>query len=81
MRGTLAVALAASKSANTRRAYRAAWAAWRRWAAEHDAPALPAQAPAYLAGRYQVGSRLPTLRVGRAASQVNDAGNARGQRR
>lgn len=70
VRETLAEALAASKSANTRRAYQTAWDAWDAWAKARGAaglPAGPASVAAYLAARYQSGSGLPTLRLAVAA--------------
>ena len=49
-----------------RRAYGRAWAAWSTWAADNDAPTLPARARdvrAYILERSDAGRSIATLRA------------------
>ncbi|MYA89061.1 MAG: hypothetical protein F4X97_11550, partial [Boseongicola sp. SB0662_bin_57] len=66
----LEAAIRDSKSANTVRAYRAAWKKWEAWAIEHGKTAMPAQPDAvalFLAARAVDGMSVPSLRLSVAA--------------
>ncbi len=70
-----------SKSANTVRAYRAAWKKWEAWAIEHGKTAMPAQPDAvalFLAARAVDGMSVPSLRL--AVSAIAAAHDAAGKR-
>ena len=66
----IAAALAASRSANTARAYASAWSTWRRWATDNGhqtMPAAPVAVAAYLTHRAEQGAAVATVRMARAA--------------
>lgn len=68
----------AALSANTRRAYKAAWRSFEVWARKGRFPSMPAQSGAvalYLAARAQAGRRVSSLQTAMAAiAKAHEAG-------